>query len=189
MNKHKTIRFFTISIILLLQITLLMLMIRKHFAYDTFIALFSALFVTIAVLLGYKYLDLHHDAYGYEDFSVAIWVPIGAIICHLLYVSTDLGAVLSASLVGVLASFFPNLYKESAYLKKLPSPIYCGVFVGMSSVVIAPSIYFVMLAGMLSGLLFMLSKNIFLGIGGKLGTVAFGGVVITSLIYWLACML
>ncbi|EPR65460.1 hypothetical protein ADICYQ_5381 [Cyclobacterium qasimii M12-11B] len=30
----------------------------------------------------------------------------------------------------------------------------------------------------------LLSKNLFLGIGGKLGTVAFVGVVIVSLIYW-----
>jgi hypothetical protein len=32
------------------------------------------------------------------------------------------------------------------------------------------------------GIFFMLSKNLFVGIGGKLGTIAFGGVVIITLI-------
>jgi hypothetical protein len=52
----------------------------------------------------------------------------------------------------------------------------------MSSVEIIPSIVLVTAAGVFAGLFFMLSKNLFVGIGGKLGTIAFGGVVIITLI-------
>ncbi|WFO16126.1 hypothetical protein M601_021115 [Cellulophaga baltica 4] len=56
----------------------------------------------------------------------------------------------------------------------------------MSSSEITPSIYFVIAAGMVAGLFYMFSKNLFLGVGGKLGTIAFAGVVTVSLIYWLS---
>jgi hypothetical protein len=51
----------------------------------------------------------------------------------------------------------------------------------MSSVAIIPSIL-VVAAGILAGLFFMLSKNLFVGMGGKLGSIAFVGVVIITLI-------
>jgi hypothetical protein len=46
----------------------------------------------------------------------------------------------------------------------------------MSSVII-PSIVLVIAAGILAGLFFYVIKNLFVGMGGKLGTIAFGGVV------------
>ena len=67
----------------------------------------------------------------------------------------------------------------------MPPAIYCGVFVGMSSAVIVPSVGFILAAGILAGVIYILSKNIFLGMGGKLGTMAFGGVLLVSLINWL----
>lgn len=85
-----------------------------------------------------------------------------------------------------MASFIPEINKDSSYLAKLPVAIYCGVFVGMSSSEIVPSIGFVTAAGLVAGVFLLLSKNLFLGVGGKLGTVAFGGVIIVSLIYGLA---
>ena len=77
-----------------------------------------------------------------------------------------------------------EIKKQSFYLKKLPPALYCGAFIGMSSSAVTPSIYFVIAAGMVAGLFYMFSKNLFLGVGGKLGTIAFVGVVTVSLIYW-----
>ena len=71
------------------------------------------------------------------------------------------------------------------YLKQIPVSIYCGAFVGMSSVDTSPSILFVFAAGCVAGLLLMVTKNLYLGVGGKLGTIAFGGVILSSLMYWL----
>ena len=52
----------------------------------------------------------------------------------------------------------------------------------MSSTEISPSIEFAIAAGSITGILYMLSKNLFLGLGGKLGTIAFIGVAVIYLI-------
>jgi len=185
MKRHRAIRLIMILTVLFVQITFLTMIVKEKYETDGFAAIVLILFITLTMFLGYRYLDLHHEVYAYEKIAVAIWVPIGAVICHLLNVYGGLGSVLSAGTTGTLASFLPTINKQSVYLKNLPAAIYCGAFVGMSSAEITPSVGFVIAAGVLSGVFFMLSKNLFLGIGGKLGTIAFGGVAIVSLIYWL----
>lgn len=182
MRKHKAIRFLMVATVLFTQITFLSMIVNAN--YETNAALIIVALVIIAtIILGYKYLDLHHEDYAYEKISVVIWVPIGAVLCYLLNVNAGLGSILSMGIVGTLASFAPSLNKKSNYLKEIPTSIYCGAFVGMSSVATSPSIGFVLAAGTLAGLFFMISKNLFLGVGGKLGTMAFAGVITATLIY------
>ena len=181
MNINKVVRLFMIVSVLFIQIVFLAAIAKNNYETNNFTAILSIFFVTLIILFGYKYLDLHHQEYTYEKFSVAIWVPIGAIICHVLFLYTDFGSVLSAGIVGTLASFLPYLNRKSSYLQKLPSAIYCGVFVGMSSTEITPSLGFVISAGVLAGIFLLLSKNLFVGVGGKLGTMAFLGVFIVYL--------
>ena len=169
-------------IVLFMQITFLIMIVKEQYEADNFAIILLILLIILTMFFGHKYLNLHHDEYAYEKISVAVWVPLGGLICYLLNLYTDFGSVLSAGIVGTLASFLPMINKESTYLKKLPDAIYCGVFVGMSSVEIIPSIVLVIVAGVFAGVFFMLSKNLFVGIGGKLGTIAFGGVVIITVI-------
>lgn len=173
-----------ISTVLFVQVIFLLMIIKEQYEANNIATILSIILVTLTLLFGYKYLDLHHEEYIYENISVVIWVPIGAVICYLLNTSTDLGSVLSVGITGAFASFLPAVDKESEYFSKLPAAIYCGAFIGMSSVKIAPSIGFVIAAGILAGLFFMLSKNLFVGIGGKFGSIAFGSMVIISLINW-----
>lgn len=185
MRKHKAIRIFMVLTVLLIQVAFLTTIAKEKFESGNFMALLSMLLLAMTLFLGYRYIDLHHEKYEYENIWVIVWVPIGAVVCYLLNVMGGLGSVLSAGITGTVASFAPEINRESNYLKKLPAAIYCGVFVGMSSAEIVPSIGFVAAAGTLAGVFLMLSKNLFLGIGGKLGTVAFGGVIIVSLLYGL----
>jgi hypothetical protein len=83
-------------------------------------------------------------------------VPVGAVMC-LFKLTLTLG-VISAGIIGTLASFLPSINKESYYLKQLPAAIYCGVFVGMSSVAIIPSIVLVVAAGILAGYFYVIKK-------------------------------
>ncbi|GAA4202941.1 hypothetical protein GCM10022289_18470 [Pedobacter jeongneungensis] len=55
----------------------------------------------------------------------------------------------------------------------------------MSSTAVAPNIVFVLTASFFTAILIIVSKSLFSGVGGKLGTLAFAGVVITSFIYYL----
>ncbi|MFT5253435.1 MAG: hypothetical protein ACI87N_002472 [Flavobacteriales bacterium] len=182
MNKHKAIRFFIVSTVLFMQITFLTMIVKEQYKLDNFTYVILMLLLSLTLLFGYKYLDLHHEEYVYEKFIVALWVPVGAVTCYLLNLYFGFGSVISAGIIGTLASFLPSINKDAYYLKQLPAAIYCGVFVGMSSVEIIPSIVLVIAAGTLAGLFFMLSKNLFVEMGGKLGSIAFVGVVIITLI-------
>lgn len=184
MRKHKAIRFLMVATVLFTQSTFLTMIVNSHYETNAVIVI-VALFILATIVFGYWYLDLNHEDYAYEKISVVIWVPIGSLLCYFLNITLGLGAILAMGIVGTLAAFAPHLNKKSNYLKQLPASIYCGAFVGMSSVETSPSIGFVLAAGILAGLFFMMSKNLFIGAGGKLGTMAFAGVIIASLIYWL----
>ena len=185
MKRHKAIRFFMIMIVMLLQLLFLAWIIKDKYEISNFTALMILGCIALLLLMGYKYLDLHHDDFKYEEIVVVIWVPIGALLCFLINVHLNLGPVIAAGAIGTAASYLPLINKKSNYLKKLPVPIYCGTFIGMSSELILSSLSFVVVAGILAGIFLMLSKNIFLGIGGKLGTIAFASVVFITFLNWI----
>ena len=86
--------------------------------------------------------------------------------------SLGMGAVLASALVGLLGGIlFP----------RYGAPIYCGSFVGMCSA----EVYFrsadVLLASAIAGMVFILGREMLNGFGGKLGTIAFGGTLLTGL--------
>lgn len=120
-----------------------------------------------------------------EQILVLFWIPIGAVFCYSLTIYGGFDSVLSAGITGLLGSFLPTIKKQSIYLKKLPPAIYCGAFVGMSNVNVMPSICSIVFAGLFTGIFYLLFRNLFLGFGGRLGTIAFIGVMITLLIRWL----
>ncbi|SIQ60892.1 hypothetical protein [Maribacter ulvicola] len=186
MNKNKAIRRLTLATVLIVQIVFLLLIAKRNYQTYNYFALLAFVIISGIILLAYRYLDLHHSTYDYEKLSIVIWVPIGAIACHILNVNYELGSVLSAGIIGTTVSFLPKLDKQSNYLKNLPAAIYCGVFVGMSSNTIIPSLSVVISAGMIAALFLLLSKNLFIGIGGKLGTMAFLGVCFVYLINLIA---
>jgi hypothetical protein len=116
---------------------------------------------------------------------VVSWIPIGAISSLYLNNYMDLGPVISAASIGIIGSFVPEFRKTSTYLAQLPAAIYCGAFIGMSSTSVAPSIIFVLTASFFTSVLILVSKSLYSGVGGKLGTLAFTGVAFTSFIYYL----
>lgn len=105
MKKHKAIRLIMVSTFLFLQISFLAFMVKEKYESETFFAVALLLIISITMLLGYRYLDLHHEEYAYENISVVLWVPVGAVICYLLNITAGLGSVLSAGITGTLASF------------------------------------------------------------------------------------
>ena len=96
-----------------------------------------------------------------------------------------LGAVLAAGITGLISSALPYLNRRSDLLRELPVAIYCGAFAGMTAPFIAQGYLFIAAAGLVSGLILIISKNTLHGFGGKLGTIAFGGVSIIALILFI----
>lgn len=96
----------------------------------------------------------------------------GALVAYVLSVDVGLGAVTASALVALIAAFI---------LPDYDVPIYCGSFVGMTSARLLASYGELAIAGIIAGLLYVLTISVYPGCGGKLGTIAFGGSAITGL--------
>jgi hypothetical protein len=92
-------------------------------------------------------------------------------------------AVIASSLVGLVGAFIGFLVSDTY----LPAAIFAGSFVGMTALTLG-SIPVIVTAGLGAGLLFALiiSKNIFPGYGGRLGSVAFIATSVVLLVskFW-----
>ena len=104
-----------------------------------------------------------------QDFAGVVG---GALITYLVSVDLGLGAVTASGLIGLLGAL---IFPQQAV------PIYCGSFVGMSSSALLTNYPEMLLAGVAAGLIYNMAIGILDGFGGKLGTIAFAGAVITGL--------
>ena len=86
--------------------------------------------------------------------------------------------VLAAAVVGVLGAL-PIL---PASIRSLAAPIYVGAFAGMTSPLVLAHPGWIALAGATAGLLYSLLRSTWIGVGGKLGFLAFSGVSFAALI-------
>lgn len=183
MNWNKTIRNVFIIFLLIIQACFLYAIFKE--SKQSLAIAAAMLILCILVLITTVRGKIHHEDHAYEHILVVLWIPIGAVTTFYLNHFFKLSPVISAAAVGSVGSFIPVLKKESNYLRQLPAAIYCGAFIGMSSTGVAPNILFILTASMFTAILLLLSKNLFAGVGGKLGTLAFAGVVITSFLYFL----
>jgi hypothetical protein len=96
----------------------------------------------------------------------------GAGAAYWISVHLSLGPVAGSALVGLLgALIFPQHNV----------PIYCGSFVGMSSAALLASPAELLLAASIAGVVYILAEDALNGFGGKLGTIAFSGSLLTGL--------
>jgi len=96
--------------------------------------------------------------------------------------SLHLGPIIASSFVGCIGWILSKFMVNKLDAKTFALCVYCGSFVGMSSSKIMPDFLVVGTAGVICGIVFVLSKNIFVGVGGKLGTIAFVGSALTILL-------
>jgi len=146
------------------------------------------IFVVAALMLmviAYTKVPTQDNAQLYKDYGAIVFVVLGAGLSYYINVNAGFGPVIATGAVGTFASMLPWLNRNSALLKEAPAAAYCGSFVGMSSPNVAGNILFILFAGFVAGVLLVFSKNIFHGYGGKLGTIAFGGVALTYLVVFL----
>jgi len=144
----------------------------KHHAWE--VAAF--IFVGLGVLAG-----LHHST------SVPAAVPLflddvvhvvlGALSVQLAIRSGGMTAVQGAAMVGGLAWLSGRIGLLDQ--RVLPASLYCGAFAGMTSPHVLPGTSWVFLAGTIAGIIYSLARHFWVGIGGKLGTIAFAGTALT----------
>ena len=145
----------------------------------------GVLLVTSMITYSYYHISAAQEDHFLADLQDIFYIAIGGVFTYFLNVDLQLGAVIAAGIVGTLAALLPYLQPNSKTVKRIPATVYCGAFIGMSQQSVASNYSFVLFACLITGLLFIGAKNLFNGFGGKLGTLAFGGVAITSLLIYI----
>lgn len=113
-----------------------------------------------------------------QGIVILLMVFLGSIITYYINYEFQTGTVIAAALVGTISSFIPFVMKgrNSEFINEIPKALYCGAFVGMTNSAVSGGYLFIIIAGLFAGILYIASTNSYIGIGGKLGTIAFGGV-------------
>lgn len=144
---------------------------------------FPFIFLFIFLLASYFHTYIKEYHVQYDSWKSGIWIFAGAICVWSLRKNLGLDAVLATSIVGVIAGLLPIIFNKNTYISQLPAAIYCGAFIAMSN--IQKDFAFLLFASSFAFIAFILAKTIMHGIGGKLGTLAFTGVVLAYLLYYL----
>lgn len=123
------------------------------------------LVVFIAGLIG----AIRHASFKFSPDLVrsAVLSLIGAVLTFILSTKLELGVVVASALVGLVGA---QVFKGRDQLV-----LYLGVFVGMGSVLSFASL---IVAGLLGGLFFELTGESWVGVGGRLGTLAAASVLV-----------
>jgi len=141
------------------------------------------IFVGLSVLAG-----LHHTTSVPHAVPLLVddvlHVALGALAVELAIRSGGMTAVQAAPLVGGLAWLSSRIGLLAE--RVLPASLYCGAFVGMTSSHVLPGTPWVVLAGIIAGVIYSWAKHFWVGVGGKLGTIAFAGTALIVLVAHLA---
>ncbi len=99
-------------------------------------------------------------------------VFLGAVSTYILNIDVGLGAVTASGLVGVIGALAAPAYGV---------PLYCGSFVGMTSAQYLVNHTELAIAGLVASAIYVITTGVYDGFGGKLGTIAFAGCLITGM--------
>jgi len=99
---------------------------------------------------------------------------IGALFTFVLSTQLNLGAVIASAIVGLVGA---RVFKDNDQVV-----MYLGAFVGMSSALRFPTLLPLIVAGLLGGLFFELLDDSWVGVGGRLGTLAAAAVVVVLVV-------
>lgn len=110
---------------------------------------------------------------------------IGSLLTFYLNNELGWGGVIASAAVGLVGGLLPYLNSSSQQLKSVALAVYCGTFVGMASTSLFDELHYIFIASAISGLFYIYTRGLFIGFGGKLGSVAFSGVLATVLLFML----
>ncbi|MGM0414663.1 MAG: hypothetical protein ACQEQP_05755 [Bacillota bacterium] len=111
------------------------------------------------------------DYFSIIDFNNFLAVVLGGLVTFALSQFFGISAVLASGLIGIIAYLL---------IPKYEVPAFCGSFVGMASYSLLPGYRYLILAGFIAGIVYVIGKYSFKGFGGKLGTTAFIGTVLAA---------
>lgn len=163
---------FLLLIAILFYSYLSVFFVPRAWLQDIFYGLFF-----VFLLLGLVY-EWHSERIKKVEFNHWQWVEalmasVGVLVTFALVYLTGISAVIASATTGMLGFLL---------LKKYEVAIYCGSFAGMVSTTLFSGAEVAVLA-IICGLVYLLTKPLFSGYGGKLGTVAFLSSLLTLTIF------
>ncbi|HOP24332.1 MAG TPA: hypothetical protein PLO45_03335 [Defluviitoga sp.] len=168
------VSFFILSVSMLYLVISSIIFSFKFNLTAFFLLLFFVFGILYALVAEFKSIKTSSKSNSGFNFLSFVSVIVGALSTYFLNIYLDQGSIIAASLIGIIGSiFFP----------KYSLPIYTGAFVGMISPDFSHNFYHICAACIIAGFIYELSKEIFVGTGGKLGTIAFSSWVITYLLF------
>ena len=109
---------------------------------------------------------------------IVLYAMVGALLTYWLSVPLKHGPVIGSSVVGLVGGLLlPTLEPEAGTL--LAVAVFCASFTGMSSPKRLPGAPWLTVAGLITGVAFVISLPVLGGAGGKLGTLALGASTAT----------
>jgi hypothetical protein len=109
-----------------------------------------------------------------NNFLIFLSCSAGSFLCFWLQNEFGFSAVLASASIGFAISFLNLKNKELS--NDIKNAVYAGSFAGMSGESIFLLPHQTLVFGFLTAIFYLFLKNRFIGLGGKLGTVAFLGV-------------
>lgn len=99
----------------------------------------------------------------------------GCLACFFLHTQFSVPAVIASCLVGLIGSLipFPKRYGNHPY-----AALYAGSFAGMCSQGLIQSYWELAIISLIGAILYVTTRKMFTGFGGKLGSIAFVSVAL-----------
>lgn len=98
---------------------------------------------------------------------------LGLYGCFMLHQLLEVPIVVSAASIGLIGSFLP---KTTQFQHHPQAAMYAGAFAGMCSSDVINSPYELVVISLIGAAIYTSLKNHFIGVGGKLGAIAFVSV-------------
>ncbi len=163
---------FLILTVILAYSYLSIFFVPRALVQDLLYALFFA-FLILGLFLEYKLEQKKVEIKTHWQWQEGLAASIGVLATFAIVFLTGISAVIASAAIGLLGFLL---------VKKYQVAIYCGSFAGMVSTTLF-SIHEVVLLALVCGLVYLLTKPLFSGLGGKLGTVAFISSLLTFAIF------
>jgi hypothetical protein len=144
---------------------------------STGFALVVAVLIGIALIAGLLVVGGSASISRIEWIDPALAVA-GAVLTACAYDYLGLSTVLAVACVGTLAAVLVSLHPALEVRHAIS--IYAGAFVGMTSGMASNSLLWIVIGGFFAGVAWSVMRNVWVGVGGKMGSCAYAGIAVVT---------
>jgi hypothetical protein len=138
--------------------------------------------ITLVIMLAVRGVAMTRDAGHLERSRIEdpVLSLIGSLGALTLMRGADVAPILAATVTGVVGGLSVRWVKGARDYHG--APLYVGAFVGITAPQVFHSFWWVVAAGVLAGVVWSVSRDAGVGVGGKMGTMALVSTVGVSLV-------